>query len=178
MFKRLLLLALAISIFIIPNQAQESGLELVSIEALSFGINESVEFVENADFLVPENSEIDWDNADFTDRNWSIRFTNASLLTPDGNNLIISLDIRQREPRFDESYLCVMSIDQRTSKCTPIVDGYPDTPMYISDDGRYVAFTNDMIQRQQESDIYIFDIENQVILNRTDDGYDGANCCT
>ena len=161
--KRAFLLVVLL-LLVIPAQAQEAT--FISMERMDF-YSLADEFIQNANFESPENSEMDWDNIDLEERNWDIRFGASPILLSNGSELVVSVQVRQREPRAREFYICVVSVEQFTSECTfiPLEIDEPLVLLHSSDDGRYIVFTQDIVY--SELDIIIFDLATKTIINRT-----------
>ncbi len=87
-----------------------------------------------------------------------------SYLSPDGTQLAYETSGRS-------GGLCVYTIANKRETCT----GLPETAdrptnLYWSPDGRYVAFHQDFFRMFIESDVWLYEVETEKLVNLTDDG--------
>lgn len=89
----------------------------------------------------------------------------TAMLAPDGTR-IAWFD------RRDDGGICVYELAAESTQCQTLPETFASAAPYVlwSPDSRYVAFTQDGLRYFHEPDIWVFDTENQVFSNRTDDG--------
>ncbi|GAB4517478.1 MAG: hypothetical protein OHK0046_24100 [Anaerolineae bacterium] len=91
----------------------------------------------------------------------------SMVVSPDGSMLA------WLEP--GDQTICLYTFADETPECTPMPEEFrPSNALYWSPDGRYIAMLEDFFIRLFESDIWLFDVENRTLINRTDDGLFGG----
>ncbi len=91
--------------------------------------------------------------------------TRTALISPDGSMIAVS--------NSDE--LCLLYLADNSATCYERPEDFrwsPESPEW-SPDSAHIVLTEDATQRMYESDIWLFDVENGVFTNRTDDGVFG-----
>ncbi|MEQ8676829.1 MAG: hypothetical protein RLP44_32880 [Aggregatilineales bacterium] len=99
----------------------------------------------------------------------------TATLSPDGNLLAYEVD--------NALGICVYNFTDENTTCTP----YPEegengerirlrrpTELKWSPDSRFIALTENSLIYLEDSDIWLFEIEEQRYINRTQDGYNGG----
>ena len=86
---------------------------------------------------------------------------NQATLSPDGSTIISG----------GLGDLCVLDVDTLTSECTIFDDELPQVLAFIwSPDSRFVALEHTGLRTLTDGDIVLYDVENNQLINRTDDG--------
>ena len=91
----------------------------------------------------------------------------TAVLSPDGERIIFQRDTE------DIGMICVYQFTTNTSTCTDIGERIPQfNGGYWSPDGRYWVLNMDIVALQQlrDADIFIYDTQDNRLINRTDDG--------
>jgi dipeptidyl aminopeptidase/acylaminoacyl peptidase len=71
----------------------------------------------------------------------------------------------------DRDNLCLYSLAEGSTDCTALPELYRgQEPLAWSPDGAYLAFTENFFTQLREPDIWLFDVEAGMFINRTDDG--------
>lgn len=84
-----------------------------------------------------------------------------SYLSPDGTQLAYESD----------DSICVYTIASQSETCTVLPEtAEKPTNLYWSPDGQYVAFHQDFIRLFIESDVWLYEVETEKLVNLTDDG--------
>lgn len=84
------------------------------------------------------------------------------ILSPDGSSIAYQ----------SEGELCLYEIDATTEDCTPIPERFRGRIPLLqwSPDGQYIIFQEDALRMFVDADIWLYDVETQIISNLTDDG--------
>ena len=74
----------------------------------------------------------------------------------------------------DSDQICLYTLAGGDINCDPVPDEYGGRPPQLlwSPDGHYIAFSIDFFRLFREADLWLYDVENGAVFNRTDDGID------
>ena len=86
----------------------------------------------------------------------------SMVLSPDGSQVAYHGD----------GAICIYEISEEVEDCTPLPENFRGRAPLLqwSPDGRFVAFQEDALRMFIDADLWIFQVEDRMIINLTDDG--------
>lgn len=77
---------------------------------------------------------------------------------------------------IDRREICVYTLADAAQSCTPLPDTFAGSASSLkwSPDGNYLVFYESLFVEALESDLWLLDVQNQTLLNRTDDSITGS----
>lgn len=113
----------------------------------------------------------------FTDwNNSSIRALTGATIAPDAGSIAWHGQITQNVTTEQATVICVYTIETVTSNCLLLPDDGPESIGVLdwSPDARLIVFTEDRARARDESDIWVYQVQPQALVNLTPDGVSGS----
>lgn len=128
-------------------------------------------YLENAALNVePFDVFTDWNNSDF-------RTIENAAVSPNGAMLAWTGELNQRVTRELTDVICHHIFETNQSNCFLLPDERLTSvsPLNWSPDNRFITFTEDRILLNDESDVWVYSVSPQTLINMTDDMVTGPD---